>query len=373
MISDLIRILVFLCDWRSLLRIITFKPRADIIFISNIRSSIDRKRITGIFNSAADHFGLVRIRLGNVLGQIRIINSTYEEILSKDGFKKAKRQTLEVIKWGIKKGVRVVLFASSTKRLFGSDGQELKEMFPDILFTIGDNGTAMILRDEIKSIFSKVGFNKYNCRVGILGAYGFIGEAMIDFFKNSGYDIVGMGTSEVRLKRLGKKYNIQINTSIKDMGKLDVVVACTHINGSRLKADNIDYIRKDNRKILVFDMAQPPNLSEEEYKEVKDKVIRLDSADAYSKNLKYVLGYIGYHATGVPRRVTFGCFAEGIVLASLLKAGLEEKKIFSIDHFQINEDNIKIMRDLYDLSSAKFQHQQPRTYSKAVPSLNLDI
>jgi len=372
MFSDIFRLLVFLFDWRSWLRILTFKPTVDIMFISTIRSASDRKKLTGLFNSADDHFGLVRLWIGKICGHIRIINSTYEEVLSPDGFKKAKKQAEKAIEWAEKRGVRVVLFASSTKRLFGNDGKEIKEKFPNILFTIGDNGTTMILEDEITSVFKKLKLKPDNCRVGVLGAYGFIGEAIVQFFLEKGFSVVGMGTSESRLKKLASKYPIECSSTIEGMGEVDIVLACTHLGESRLTADNVDSIRKQGKKLLVFDMAQPSNFDPIEYEKCKDRVIRLDSGDAFSPKLKYVLGLLGYKALGVPRGVTFGCFSEGIILATLLKRLINVEEIINMDHFIINSENINKIRKYYNLSRLGFTHQQPKTFCSQVHLKNLD-
>lgn len=104
MLSDLIRLAVTITDWRSWLRTITFKPEFDILFLSNISSNTDRRRLTGLFNTNTDHFGLVRLRLANIIGHIRVINSSYEEVLSKEGFKEAKNQALNAIKLAREKG-----------------------------------------------------------------------------------------------------------------------------------------------------------------------------------------------------------------------------------------------------------------------------
>lgn len=373
MFSDIFRLFVFLLDWRTWLRVITFRNTVDILFISTIRSLEDRKKLTGLFNSANDHFGLVRMWIGNICGHIRVLNTTYEEVQSVDGFRKAKKQAESAIRWAEKRGVRVVLFASSSKRLFGEDGVEIKEKFPNILFSIGDNGTAMMLEDEIMDVFKKNKLQPSNCKVGVLGAYGFIGKSIIDFFFNKGFNVVAMGSNIARLNKLLKEYPVESSNTIEGMSEVDVVVACTHLKDSCLTNDNIDSIRRDNKKLLVFDMAQPPNLSPAEYDKCKDRVIRLDSGDAYSKKIKYVLGPLGQKATSVPKGVTFGCFSEGIVLVTLLKKGIKTEEIKNMDHFLVNPENIKKIRKYYELSGIGFVHQQPKTFCSPVHFSNLSL
>lgn len=372
MLSDLLRILVAIADYKYWLGYLFRKNKIDILFISNIRSDVDRKGLTGLFNAGAHHFGLVRLWLNSITGHVRVINTTYEEIMSKDGIKKAKSQALDAIRWADRRGVRVVLFASSTKRLFSSN--ELKQIFPDIVFSLGDNGTSYILQAEVVEILSRLKMNIKDIKVCVVGANGFIGETMVDFFVKNGSHVVGVGSSLPRLNNLAKKYPIEITDSIDSVVDVDVVVACTHFMSSRLSSSNIDNIRAKDKKLLIFDMAQPPNLEEVEYEKCADVVVRLDSADAFSPKLKHVLGrLVGYKRLGVSAHVTFGCFSEAIVLASLLKKRKKVSFVLNMNHFEVNNENVEKIKSFYALSKTDLSYQEPHCYSKKIENLSLDL
>jgi hypothetical protein len=127
------------------LRIITKKPNVvDVVFISNLRDDIDRRRYVGYINAKCGHFNANRFWFGNISGRVRVINSTAADIFTVKGRKKAQAQFISAVEWAERKGVRVVLFAATTKRLFSAEKMEqLKLEFPSIVFTIGDNGTGV--------------------------------------------------------------------------------------------------------------------------------------------------------------------------------------------------------------------------------------
>ena len=73
----------------------------------------------------------------------------------------------------------MVLLAASTKRLFGDDGRALKERFPQILFTIGDNGTVSLLLRETLRAVAKSELRPDQSRIAVLGPYGLLGTHMV--------------------------------------------------------------------------------------------------------------------------------------------------------------------------------------------------
>lgn len=117
--------------------------------------------------------------MGEVYGRLKIINSDTHELLTTKGRRKAKEQFLSATKWAVDNGAKVVLLAASTKRLFGRDAKELKEKFPNTIFTIGDNGTAHLLTEDTfnaieKNGISKEGGNAYSSDISyVLGALSY--------------------------------------------------------------------------------------------------------------------------------------------------------------------------------------------------------
>jgi hypothetical protein len=192
---------------------------------------------------------------------------------------------------------------------------------------------------------------------------------MVKALLERGFNIVGAGPSGNRLEEIATKYNIEVCQHFAEMGKVDAVIACTHSEKIRLDANNIDLIRRNGKKLLVVDVAEPSNLEYQEYKKCKDRVIRQDAGNAYSPNLRYVLGAIAYRMFRLTRGVAFGCFTEALVLAATLQSGNESVK--SRDWFQVSEENMEFVAKLY--KQYGFTIPSPRCYGKAVNSFNLDL
>lgn len=136
-----------------------------------------------------------------------------------------------------------------------------------------------------------------------------------------------------------------------------------------MTADIIDRIRRKDRRLLVIDVAEPSNLTKDEFKRCNGNVIRQDAGNAYSPNLKYVLGALSYRMFRLTRGVTFGCFAEAMSLASALKRG--EEWIKDIDWLRVNEDNMKRVEEMFTRDG--FTIPSPRCFGKPVESFSLEI
>ena len=368
MVSHVWRFFVALTDWRYWLKKLSGKPILDVVFISNMRDTVDRKRFLGKWRPSAGHFNGPRYKLKNVAGLNRALDCIAEDLLTSQGRKKAKEQFISATNWAQDKGACVVLLAASTKRLFGEYGQSLRELFPNMLFTIGDNGTMLLLLEDTLRAFKQAELNPEHCRIAILGPYGFLGELMVRSLKKEGYKVIGAGPNIAGLKKVSDDYGIEICQSFDDMGKVDAVVACTHSEKISLKVDSVDLIRRNNKKLLVIDVAEPSNLRQDEYEKCKDVVIRQDAGNAFSPSLKYVLGALSYRMFRLTRGVTFGCFSESLCLASALKRG---EYIGNIDWFTVNDTSMATVKRLFDHEG--FTIPSPRCFGKKVKSFNLEL
>jgi hypothetical protein len=191
---------------------------------------------------------------------------------------------------------------------------------------------------------------------------------MTKSLKKEGYKIIGAGPNAPGLRKMSDEHGIEVCETFVEMGKVDAVVACTHSNRISLTADTIDLIRREGRKLLAIDVAEPSNLRQAEYKKCKDVVIRQDAGNAYSPRLKYVLGAVSYRMLRLSRGVTFGCFAEALTLASALKRG---DGIRDIDWFAVDDENMAIIEGLFKHDG--FKIPSPRCYGKRIASFNLNM
>lgn len=357
-----------LIDWRTHLRFITGRPLVDAVFITNMRDEVDRKRYLGNWRPKCGHYNGPRYHIKGVIGRTRSIDSVTGDLLSSQGRKLAKEQFISAVKWAQKNGATTILLAASTKRLFGEDGAKLKGLFPDLLFTIGDNGTMYLLMNETFRALTDAGLSPQNSKIGVLGPYGFLGELMTKSLVNKGFNVVGAGSNVPGLQRMANQYGIDISDSFDSMGKVDAVIACTHSEKIRLTFENDELIRKEGKKLLVVDVAEPSNLTEDEYLRCKAVVIRQDAGNGYSPNLKYVMGWISYRMFRLTRGVTFGCFAETLSLAAATK---RNENVRQYRWFTVNDENMEIVSGLFQ--KVGFTIPSARCFGEPVKSFNLEI
>jgi len=361
------RALACLLDWRTILRKISGRPIVDVAFVTNIRDEIDVKRFLGTWIPPLGHFNGPRYWLKGIAGRTRPIYSLTEDVLrSGNGSRRnAQKQFIEATQWAIENGAGIVLLAAATKRLFGEEGAVLKVRFPRICFSIGDNGTAFLLEETITLAFSKVGLKPKFCRVAVIGL-GYLGEQTVKFLKREGYQNIVLVTSIVDV---AKELDVQICSSIEEIGEVDTVIACAHKAGVRLTAENIELIRRKDRRLLIIDVCEPPNLRRREFEKCKDVVLRLDAGNAYSPQLKSVLGIITDRMFRLDRGIIFGCFAEAIALAAALRRG--DSWVREINWFVVSEKNMEIVKKLFE--PLGFTIPAPRCFGRPVKSLTLDL
>jgi predicted amino acid dehydrogenase len=282
------------------------------------------------------------VYLKGVAGRVRGIYVTAAEMMTKEGRRKAKEQFIAATEWAERKGARVVLLAASTKRLFGRDGAELKARFPNILFTIGDNGTAQLLQTDVFRALEMARLRPNAARVLVIGPYGILGQHVTQALIDEGYEVVGYGSNQAALAELALRYpNMQVMTEIRQVGMVDAVVACTHSTESKLSAECVEWLRHHRRKLLVVDVAEPANLDQDTYALCRDVVVRQDAGNAFSQSLEYVLGSFSSNLLMLSDQVVFGCFAEAMTLYHAIylrgHGQLAERDWFVVNSAQITE------------------------------------
>ncbi len=367
------RLAVSVADWRTLLRRIKGQPIVDAVFISNMRDKTDRLLYLGSWRPKDGHFNGPRYWIKGVAGRTRALDIVTEDLTTSEGRQKAKKYFISATQWAKDNGAKVILLAASTKRIFGENGAELKELFPDLIFTIGDNGTFLLLKEETLRALKHARLMPRHCRVGVLGPYGFLGEMMIQALTGKDYDVIGAGPNISALKRVATRYEIGTCQTFAEMGKVDAVVACTHSERIRLNAENIELIRRPGKKLLIVDVAKPSNLKYQEFQKCQNVVVRQDAGNAYSPQLKYVLGAISYKMFRLIRGVTFGCFAEALSLAATIKNGVEVevRMLRNSNWFMVNAVNMGSIAKMFRRDG--FTFPSSRCFGKRVTSFDLNL
>lgn len=333
-------------DWRCHWRVLTGRATVDVVIITNIRDEQERHLFWGNLRPKEGHSDGARIYLNGVAGRIRGIYVTAEELLSKSGRQLAKQQFINAVKWADQRGAKVVLLAASTKRLFGRDGAELKAMFPHILFTIGDNGTALLLCQDIAQALRKAKLNSAS-RILVIGPYGILGTEVTKFLLQQGFEVVGFGTNPTLLNEFSSNFPIALHSDIRHVGKVDAVIACTHSQQSKLTVDAIETLRHADKKLLVIDVAEPANLDAATYARCEHVVVRQDAGNAWSPELHFVMGRISSDMLNLAPNSVFGCFAESM---TLYHAIYREHQYSLLNHnwFYVNRLNIAVLSYNFD-------------------------
>lgn len=370
MLSNIWRFFVALFDLRALGRLLTGRPTVDVVFITNLRDEAERKRYFGNWVPPYGHANGPRIYANGVAGRVRGIYVTAEEMLTKEGRRKAQAQFIAACEWAESKGAKVVLLAASTKRLFGRDGKLLKERFPNLLFTIGDNGTAHMLWADVSRALHQAQLVPERSRILVIGPYGILGNCITRQLTKAGYRVIGYGGNETALFEVAYEFGITVSTRIADIGQVDAVVCCTHSASAKLTADCVARLRPLGRKLLVIDVAEPANLDQTAYAQCAEEVVRQDAGNAFSPALHYVLGPISWRMLMLSRGVVFGCFAEALTLYHAIHH-LGQSQLADIDWFGV--DDARTAQIGAAFSGAGFVPPAPRCFGKTVPSYDLAL
>lgn len=366
MLSLLWQFFAAIADYRSWTRAAKGEPVLDVVFISNLRNEQDRRRFLGRHRPKSGHFNGPRLNIKNINARVRTIDSTAEEMLTTNGRRKAKEQFIRATVWAQHQGTKVILLAASTKRLFGRDGQELKRRFPSITFTIGDNGTALMLLADVYNLVRAADIGKSDGKILIIGPYGILGDVVTKSLMEDGYNVIGMGTNTAGLSQVAERYSISTYNSFSDISGVDLVVACTHSKDAMLTAKVVKRIANPHAKLYVVDIAEPDNLSLDEYKKCAGRVVRQDAGNAYSEGLAYVLEHLTLKLFGLSKGVAFGCFAEAIAIAHAIESA-RDNGFANMDFFHVGEqEQCKVAMCF---SALAFRAPAPRSYGVTVPEL----
>ncbi len=263
-------------------------------------------------------------------GIIPVLDILPTEMLSISGMKKAKEYFVNAVRYAVSQEVRVVLLAASTKRLFG-DGTELKAMFPDVLFTIGDNGTAMAFLKQIAYVTKNI---KKDAPIVVLGA-GFLGEAAIEYLKGQGYSkIVIISKHRVKSKENDFQFaslNDYIDSDV--FQKASLFLGCAH--NHNVTKQQLNAIA--NTKLILIDVAVPNAVPADLIDEDSIKFTRFDGGDYEIKNLNLEFDH---RLMGLSFKTEFyGCFTEAFLLAISKYKG-------DADFFKVNKANMKLVSNL---------------------------
>lgn len=359
------RCLMAVADYRRHWRTLSGQAALDVVFICNVRDEAERALFYRANATPQSQENGPRLYINGVAGQIRGINFTAEEMYSREGRRHAKAAFIEAVCWAQQQGAKVVLLAASTKRLFGRDGLELKTRFPDMVFTIGDNGTAQLLCADVDRAIANSGVTAP--RVLVIGPYGILGRAVSEHLQQKAVDLIGFGTNATYLADFHRDTGVPVVANLAEVGAVDVVVCCTHSQDARLTVEAITQLKKANQKLVVVDVAEPANLDRQVYRQVTEQVLRQDAGNAWSADLHYVLGCLTSNQLMLAPGTVFGCFAEALALYHAIFRE-HNPALLHCDWFDVNAYHQALVAEAF--RSLNIGLPQPHCFGVPVPQLN---
>ncbi len=238
----------------------------------------------------------------------------------------------------------VVNFGAMTKRLFSKKAlAELRQKFPETIFTIGDSYTVQILKEDVLRELSNIkGRANSDVNVLVTGASGFLGEQSVSFLVEAGYNVIGLCTDTERAAKIAKTYSVSTTTDKSKISNIDAIVACTHAYESRLTMEFLRKITRNKTVMRVIDPAEPSAFSRKEYAKCKGNVVRIDAGNAHSQNLEKFGEVIIGKALGLPKRQIWACFAEAMILAR----HKDDERVRAMNWMKVSPESLSLIAEL---------------------------
>lgn len=341
----------------------SFSGRIKVAFISNYRDEADviRFGFWGIKNTP-DVLPWICYEWEGIQGRLFMIGSITEQVVgekaTRESKKRAKEQFVVAVQKAYKLGARTILLAAATKRLFQK--KELQELFPDVLFTMGDNFTALLLQKRIEEAFKLSNLAPQKSKAVVVAPHGFLGTVALQYLQKSGCKVVGLGKTDKRaeFKKYADKHNFQPVYSFSEAGRADMVVACSSDPQYLLQLANISSLC-NRHKLIVIDPCEPYNVSPQVLKQCNGNVIRYDAGNGYSNHLNYIGGFIAWRLLRLSLGVTWGCFGEAFLIA-------KHPELMEQDWFTVSEENIMTVSKFFGEEEGQFGLPEPSCFGKPI-------
>lgn len=302
--SDIYRYGAAVVDWRGNWRRFNGMSQVDVACITNFETPY-QKNFIGLGNK--DCADGLRYSINGTLGRYVLINSDAQGMMRSQGRLVAKQQLKDAIEYSSLKGARVILFAAATKRLLAeAELTEIQRQYPQITFTIGDNGTVLLLLADIKHTIERYKV-KRDEKVLLIGPNGFLGSAVKSQLQKDGYTNIHCASY-----RDAKPF--------EGAEDIRLVVACSHHNKLRLKQKLLERITSD-KGVVVVDVCKPDNLTDAEYHKCEKSglnIIKIRSGMVYNQGLKYTFELAArfvLEQLSLRPRMLYACFGEATILA----------------------------------------------------------
>jgi hypothetical protein len=274
-------------------------------------------------------FNPLKFSFKEFLGEIIPLDIQPHDIFTKSGMIKGKAAMLNAVKYLVGQGAKVICFTAATKRLPGKSGQEVKTLYPDIIFSIGDNLTsvsALLLIDQILSLPDKI--NPKKDQVVVLGA-GFLGMKTIETLLTKNFQKITL-VSEQKINGLDRR--IQVVASPNNLPtQIKLLMSCTHKYKDVIDPEKLWECLCP--KAIILDVAIPQGISPKVHNCLPAATSLFHSGNFFLDDVKYDFppSILSFPLVGF----WFGCFTEAIILTIAQYAGEDLQKF---NFFEINPE-----------------------------------
>lgn len=174
-----------------------------------------------------------------------------------------------------------------------------------LAITTGNTYTAAISIEAAEKAIELSGLEKEKIKMAVVGAAGVIGEAIVRYFNEKGFDLILVEREMSRFERLKSKLidgKYVLTENLSDIINADIIITATSHPESLIVPE---YLKKG---AIVVDVAEPSDVVDD-IEEKRPDVISIDGG-----RVKWGAFNVGTRI-GLPRGTGFACMTEGIMQA----------------------------------------------------------
>jgi len=355
-------------DYRRGLRLLTGQPKLDVVLVGHLRDEAERACYFSSAAAASCQVNTTRLHLKGVAGQLRLINFTAAELALPATRELAKQAVIAALDWAQQQGAKVVLLAAAMQALFGRDGRALKQRFPLLLLTLGQNGRSQLLCAEIDRALRRSCFVAQPPRILLLAPETLLGQTVCAHLRAKGRQVVALSPSLRTVASLQQQSGIPVYPQVSAVGAVDMVVACG--DSLPLTADAIAALRRSNRKLLVIDQSIAAALDQPLSQQCQSLLVRFEGGNGFASGLNMVLGRLSYRQLRLSRGSMFGDVAEAMALFHAVYRD-HNHLVLNRDWFEVNPYNQALLAEAF--YSLRIGLPNPHSFGAPVGDFGLEL
>ena len=355
-------------DYRRGLRLLSGQPKLDVVLVSHLQDEAERALYFSTAAAVSCQHNAARLHLKGVAGQLRLINFTADELVLPASRELAKQAVIAALDWAQQQGAKVVLLAAAMQSLFGWDRRVLKQRFPSLLLTLGQNGRSQLLCAEIDRALRRSSFVTQQPRILVLAPETLLGQAVCAHLQAKGRQVVALNKWARMAGTLQQQTGIQLYPQVSAVGAVDMVVVCG--DGLSLNADAVAALRRSNRKLLVIDQSTAAAVDQPLSQQCQSLLVRLEGGNGFARGLNLVLGRLCYRQLRLSRGSMLGEVAEAMALFHAVYHD-HNHLVLNRDWFEINPYNQALLAEAF--YSLRIGLPNPHRFGAPVHEFDLQL